>query len=80
MGVAGEAGEVADMIKKHLGHGHDLDRDKLIKELGDCLWYTATLAKLIGCTLSDVAQQNVEKLAKRYPGGFSEFLSKFRKE
>lgn len=41
LGLCGEAGEVADIVKKHLGHGHPLDRDKLIEELGDLLWYCA---------------------------------------
>lgn len=71
LGVAGEAGEVADMVKKHLGHGHELDRDKLIKELGDVLWYVAGLAHLFDVSLSTVAEANVHKLEKRYPNGFS---------
>lgn len=78
LGVAGEAGEVADMVKKHLGHGHELDRDKLIKELGDVLWYVAGLAHLLDVPLSHVAFQNVLKLEKRYPNGFSHEASKAR--
>jgi NTP pyrophosphatase (non-canonical NTP hydrolase) len=39
MGLAGEAGEVCDLLKKHLLHGKELDRDELNKELGDVLWY-----------------------------------------
>lgn len=71
LGIAGEAGEVADLIKKVVGHGHDLDHDKLVKELGDVLWYVADLASTIGVTLNDVAEINVAKLAARYPDGFS---------
>ena len=71
LGVAGEAGEVADLIKKHLGHGHALDRDKLRKELGDVLWYVAGIAHLHGMPLSEVATANIVKLQARYPNGFS---------
>lgn len=71
LGVAGEAGEVADLVKKHIGHGHTLDREKVVKELGDVLWYIAVLANQVGATLETVAQANIEKLAKRYPEGFS---------
>lgn len=79
MGLAGEAGEVVDLLKKHLYHGHSLDRDKLTKELGDCLWYLAVLAHLNGVDLADVAAANVVKLRARYPDGFSEERSRNRK-
>jgi NTP pyrophosphatase (non-canonical NTP hydrolase) len=71
LGLAGEAGEFADMMKKHVGHGHPLNRDKAKKELGDVLWYLATLADGLGLRLSDVADSNIEKLRARYPDGFS---------
>lgn len=71
LGVAGEAGEVADLVKKVVGHSHPLDQDKITKELGDVLWYVATLAHAIGVSLSRVAEVNVEKLKARYPDGFS---------
>lgn len=80
LGLGGEAGEVQDLIKKHLGHGHPLDRDKLNKELGDCGWYLAVLSYLNGTTLEEVFQQNIEKLKKRYPEGFSTEASLNRKE
>jgi len=78
LGVAGEAGEVADLIKKVIGHGHELDVGKVKKELGDVLWYVAVLAHRFGFTLEDVAAANVEKLRKRYPEGFSEERSRNR--
>lgn len=78
LGVAGEAGEVADLVKKHLGHGHELDREKLVKELGDVLWYVAALAHYVGAPLSEVAAVNVAKLWKRYPNGFEQERSKNR--
>jgi NTP pyrophosphatase (non-canonical NTP hydrolase) len=78
LGVAGEAGEVADLLKKHLFHGHALDRGRVIEELGDVLWYCAALASLLHVPLSDVASTNVAKLKRRYPDGFSEQASRER--
>lgn len=80
LGIAGEAGEVADIVKKVAGHGHDLDRIKLAEELGDVLWYVAVMARCIGVSLDDVAVMNIEKLRRRYPDGFSEERSRNRKE
>lgn len=71
LGLTGEAGEVADIIKKHVGHGHPLDRTKLARELGDVLWYVAVLARDAGLSLEEVAAVNVAKLRARYPDGFS---------
>jgi len=74
LGLNGEAGEIADHVKKVLFHGHPLDddtREKLAKEIGDILWYCALGAKGIGLGLGDIATMNVEKLRKRYPEGFS---------
>lgn len=80
LGIAGEAGEVADLIKKHLGHGHDLDWHKLREELGDVLWYVACLADRFGIPLSEVASVNVEKLERRYPDGFDSARSIHREK
>jgi NTP pyrophosphatase (non-canonical NTP hydrolase) len=71
LGITGEAGEVADLIKKETGHGHPAQADLILDELGDVLWYVAALAQSYGFTLSDVAAQNVAKLRRRYPDGFS---------
>lgn len=79
LGVAGEAGEVADLIKKYVGHGHELDDDKLLKEMGDVLWYLAAIATLRGFSLEQVAALNISKLRARYPEGFSEEASRNRK-
>lgn len=78
LGLTGEAGEAADLIKKAIGHGHGLDRAKLAKELGDVLWYVAALADIIGYPLELIAELNVEKLRARYPNGFSTEASKAR--
>lgn len=80
LGISGEAGEVTDYIKKVLFHGHELDRDKLAKELGDVLWYVALLSEAIGINMETIAETNVEKLRKRYPEGFSNMASLERKE
>ncbi|WP_447579913.1 nucleoside triphosphate pyrophosphohydrolase family protein [Acinetobacter baumannii] len=70
LGITGEAGEVADHIKKGVFHGHEMNRHELAKELGDVMWYVANLAHLAGFTLEQVATMNVTKLMKRYPDGF----------
>lgn len=71
MGLCGEAGEVIDIVKKHLAQGHELDKEKIIKELGDVAWYMAEIATVLDVELEDVLVQNIEKLKKRYPEGFS---------
>ncbi len=80
LGLAGEAGESADLIKKYVFHGHMLDRDKIKKELGDVLWYIAQLAKDLDVNLSEIAELNIKKLEKRYGDGFSIEKSVNRKE
>ena len=71
MGLCGEAGEAIDLVKKHLHQGHPLDREKLAKELGDIAWYLAETAYALDLTLEEILRGNLEKLAKRYPEGFS---------
>jgi NTP pyrophosphatase (non-canonical NTP hydrolase) len=79
LGLAGEAGEVVELVKKHLGHGHQLDKDKLTRELGDVAWYLAVLAMSQGINLSEIAARNLAKLRERYPAGFSHEASQQRK-
>jgi len=71
MGLAGEVGEVVDYLKKVVFHGHPLDKEKLTKELGDALWYLARIADDCKIPLDVVMYENIEKLRKRYPEGFS---------
>lgn len=71
LGLAGEAGETADMLKKHLFHGKALDHDEVVKELGDVLWYVAGMATAIGASLDEIGARNIAKLRARYPDGFS---------
>ena len=80
LGLCGESGECADLIKKHMFQGHDLDPVHLAKELGDVAWYLAVSAHALGYDLESIMQMNVDKLRKRYPDGFKPELSKNRKE
>ena len=70
MGLCGESGEAIDIVKKWLAQGHELDKEKLAKELGDICWYLAETATALGLSLEDIMSANIEKLKKRYPEGF----------
>ena len=70
MGLCGESGEAIDIVKKHLAQGHPLDREGLIKELGDVAWYLAETAYALDVSLDEVFQRNIDKLKARYPEGF----------
>lgn len=72
LGLTGESGEVADLIKKHLFQGHELDKEHLAKELGDVAWYLAITAYAIGYDLETIMKMNIDKLKKRYPNGHFE--------
>lgn len=84
LGLSGEVGEVNDIIKKYMYHGHKLDDDmkeKIILELGDVCWYVALMAWAIDKTkFEDVLNKNIEKLEKRYHGEFSTEKSVNRKD
>lgn len=84
LGLSGEVGEVNDIIKKYMYHGHKLDDDtkeKIILELGDVCWYVALMAWAIDKTkFEDVLNKNIAKLEKRYHGEFSTEKSINRKE
>lgn len=71
MGLCGEAGEAINIVKKHLAQGHPLDREALIRELGDVAWYLAETATALDLDLDAVLSQNLAKLRARYPEGFS---------
>lgn len=78
LGLAGEAGEVADTVKKAVFHRHGLDHDELIKELGDVLWYVAALCTKLEVSLDEIMARNIAKLEKRYPSGYNSADSKAR--
>lgn len=80
LGLTGEAGEVADIVKKHMFQGHSIDRDHIAKELGDVLWYVAETATAIGYDLEKIMNMNIHKLYARYPDGFSAERSQNREE
>lgn len=80
LGLAGEAGEFANLVKKLIAHGHQIGTEALADELGDVLWYLAEAVSALGVDLGSVAQQNVEKLRRRYPEGFSQERSIQRPE
>lgn len=80
LGLCGESGEVADLVKKYRFQGHDLDLEHVAKELGDIAWYLAVGAYTIGYDLETVLQMNVDKLKARYPHGFSTDRSLHRAE
>tara|TARA_R110000782_G_scaffold212264_1_gene300324 strand:+ start:198 stop:713 length:516 start_codon:yes stop_codon:yes gene_type:complete len=70
LGLAGEAGEVAELVKKHKYHGQDIDLDALAKEMGDVLWYLAEICNQSGLSLDAIASGNIAKLRERHPGKF----------
>ncbi len=72
MGLCGESGEAIDIVKKHLHQGHPLDKEHLKEELGDIAWYLATTSYALGYDLEEVLSDNIAKLQKRFPEGFSE--------
>jgi NTP pyrophosphatase (non-canonical NTP hydrolase) len=77
-GLAGEAGEVSELIKKGIFHQHGLDKAKLFKELGDVLWYVAALCTRLGFSMDEVMHANIDKLKERYPAGYTVADSKAR--
>ena len=80
MGLCGESGEAIDIVKKWRAQGHELDKEKLAKELGDIAWYLAETATALDIPLEEIFRGNIEKLARRYPEGFSSERSIDRKE
>ena len=70
MGLCGESGEAIDIVKKWLAQGHELDKKKLAKELGDIAWYLAETAYALDIPLEEIFRGNIEKLKGRYPEGF----------
>lgn len=79
LGLCGESGEVADIIKKATFQGHELDVVHVAKELGEVAWYLAVGAHAIGYDLETIMQMNIEKLRARYPDGFDADKSQHRK-
>lgn len=68
-GLSAEVGEIHGIYQK-VYQGHEMDYIALTEEMGDVLWMLAELATVFGIRLEDIAIQNIDKLRKRYPGGF----------
>ena len=78
LGLTGEAGEIAELVKKGILHQHGLNVAALVEEIGDCCWYLAGLCTLLGHDFGEIMQFNVDKLKIRYPNGFNSEDSKKR--
>ena len=72
-GFAGEVGELADAIKKAEIYGKPYDMDNIQEELGDLLWFVSYACNTFGFSMETVARENIEKLVRRYPDGFSDY-------
>ena len=75
VGIAGEAGELLDAVKKLWVYGKPLDRQNAIEELGDIEFYAAALRGLLDVSREEVIAQNVAKLTKRYPTQYTDELA-----
>ena len=68
-GIGGEAGEIEDVIKKHVIYQKPLDVENVKEELGDLLFYMSNLMQSVGLSFKDVLQHNIDKLSIRYSSG-----------
>ena len=84
VGLAAESGEFLEIVKKMVFQGkpwNDDNREHLIIELGDVMWYVMQACMALDVSIDDVVSGNVDKLKKRYPGGdFDVYYSENRKE
>lgn len=78
LGLAGETGEVVELVKKFLGHKHSLDSEQVKLELSDIFWYVAELCELLNIDIATIPATNIAKLKARYPEGFDAEVSKGR--
>ena len=72
IGIAGEAGELLDAVRKHVFDGQPLDRDNVIEELGDLEFYMMAAMMNIGIMRPHLQELNMAKLSKRYEAGYSD--------
>ena len=80
LGLAGECGEVTDIVKHAVLHRENLDKMELAKEMGDVLWYLTALAETVGIEMEDILCLNKAKLDHRYEGHYSAEASASRHE
>lgn len=75
LGMQTESAELADVYKKHIAYGKELDLVNIKEELADQMWYIANLCNLHGWDLRDILQTNINKLRARYPDKFDKDLA-----
>ncbi len=75
MGMATEAAEFVDMMKKHIFYGKPVDHINLVEELGDLMWYIAIASDVLNVSLERIMEVNINKLRARYPTKFREDLA-----
>ena len=78
LGIAGESGELVDAVKKHVIYGKPLDIENMREEFGDIMWYVALMCRTLDMSLEDLFQENIDKLAKRYPEKYTDELASAR--
>lgn len=80
IGVAGESGELLDAVKKHWIYKAELDRENILEECGDALFYLQALLAECGYSMEKAMRFNIEKLRKRYPEGYTDEAARERKD
>ena len=80
IGIAGEAGELLDAVRKHVFDGQPLDRENVIEELGDLCFYMEAAMQAVGVSREEIEQRNQAKLSKRYEAGYSDQQAQERKD
>lgn len=72
MGLATEAGEFMDVLKKWIFYGKSMDEINLMEEISDIEWYAGLAISILNTTLDEILTLNIEKLKARYPEKFTE--------
>ena len=72
LGITGEAGELADAVKKSIFYSKPLDVANMREEIGDIMWYIALACRTLDFDLDELLQENIAKLQKRYPEKYSD--------
>jgi len=75
LGITGEAGDVASCIKKTFAHGND-QKAGIRENIGDTFWYMAAISNFFGWDIEEIIGENMVKLKKRYPKGFTNIKAK----
>ena len=70
LGISGEAGDVASCIKKTFAHDND-QKQGIRENIGDTLWYAAMICNFFDWDMHDILEENISKLRKRFPDGFT---------